>query len=103
MIFPVTDKIRLVGTAREWQLQRVEVRKEKVTWSSFKYYTSLASAISAMGMYDVRIATDVDDLVQRVHRLGLVVSEMETALNTALISLAGDSFSKGEAKKALNS
>jgi|SRR5215217_5421601 len=48
---PIDDTTRLLITARNWQLQKKNVAKSgedtgKVTWTAFRYYTSLQNALN---------------------------------------------------------
>jgi hypothetical protein len=79
VIFQLTDKMRLAGAERCWELQRMRMRKNRTTgkreesWESFQYYTSLPGAVRCMAEYDLRMAADAADFGRRIHRLESLV------------------------------
>ena len=58
----LTSSERLISTARTWELQRLKIRKHRITaepiesWDFYRNYTSLESALtSALGLQSMRI------------------------------------------------
>jgi len=85
MIFQITDKVRLKGVSREWQLQKFHTVVKKngesySEWQSFQYYTSIAHALKACAEYDFRMSDDVADLIARIKNLERVAREAEAML-----------------------
>ena len=89
MIFEITEKVRLAGTEREWQLQRLEPRKRKgvptLEWRPFRFYRSLSAALRACADYDFRMAESWDDLDARITRLEALAAHAESNLAARLL------------------
>lgn len=87
MDFEISRNVRLVGTEREWQLQRrKKVTRNGVTseyWQPFRYYSRLDSAVRAMGEYDFRMSDDVDDLRRRLARVQAIAKNASQRINEA--------------------
>ena len=87
MEIQITETVRLKGVEREWQLQRLKMRKprhggdEKVpTWEAFRYYTSLAGAAKACAEYDLRVCEDLKDFQRRIDRLAAAIPDITVSV-----------------------
>jgi hypothetical protein len=92
MRFQITDKIRLKGTPKQWELQRkrkggASDDKKRPEWYPFQYYSSFHSALRACAEYDFRVAEDVADLTGRIARLEAVAQQSIELVNDAVQGL----------------
>ena len=55
MIVPLSDNMRIKGTERCWELQRLRARRGQPTWESFKYFGSFGQAVEAAVQREIRL------------------------------------------------
>jgi len=83
MILPIDKVYRIIGDEHSWQIQKVRTRTkdgEKIKiWESFKWLTSIESAINTLADYMVR-TSDAQTLGEALK----VVENVTTKLSLAL-------------------
>ncbi len=82
-IFKISDTERLISTPRVWELQKLQMRKHRVTkelvedWQFYRNYTSIESALKDLAEHDIRLSDeklildaiqDVKSLLERLSR-----------------------------------
>ena len=82
-IFKISDTERLISTPRVWELQKLQMRKHRVTkelvedWQFYRNYTSIASALKDLAEHGIRLSDeklildaiqDVKSLLERLSR-----------------------------------
>jgi len=55
MLIPLSDEIRIRGTAECWQLEKAVKRKGEREWQAFKYFNSLSSAVGEACGREIRL------------------------------------------------
>ena len=97
-------KLRLHGTERQWELQKQAREKDQKTgkmktiWRSFRYYTSLDSALRNIGEAEYRQAASVKAAIASLTAIGAAV-QAATAGFVGLPAEASESARKPRSRR----
>ena len=87
MIISLGDSLRIIGAERDWRTQKRRIKNGREVWESFKFHSTLGSAMAEAGHREIRLSegsslTDLIDVYTRV------TQRLERKLNDALDELA---------------
>ena len=71
MIIHISENLRIRGTERCWQLEKMRARKDKHEWEAFKYFQSFGEAVGAACQREIRLdpATGLNEALQAVTKI----------------------------------
>jgi len=85
MIIPLSEKIRIRGTADCWQLERSRLVKGQTKWTPFKYFSDLGQAVSAAVRREIRVHP-ANSLAEAIEAVDQIAARYNNLLDDALAS-----------------